>query len=132
MLPPALYRHESDDKDDPGTTSHPPPSLPDIPDAISASVHPPSVDPHCLISPVLHFSADPNVDDAVTQSPCPNAFPLEQAVTSADPPPPSLRRSSHIRRPPTRFVDYPPPPSLRRSSRIRRPPTRFVDYDTEL
>ena len=92
-VPHALYRPESDDEDDPGTTSHPPPSLPAIPDAISASVHPPSVDPHCLISPVLDFSADTNVVDAATQSPCPDAVPLEQAVTSADPPPPGLRRS---------------------------------------
>ena len=104
--PPALYRHESDDEDDPGTTSHPPPSLPDIPDAISASVLPPSVDPQCVVSPVLDFSADPTVDDAATQSPCPDAVPLKKAVTSADLPPPGLRRSSRIRRPPTRFVDY--------------------------
>ena len=104
--PPALYRHESDDEDDPGTTSHLPPSLPDIPDAISASVHPPSFDPHCLISPVLDFSADPTVDDAATQSPCPDAVPLEQGVTSADPPSPGPQGSSRIRRPPTRFVDY--------------------------
>ena len=103
--PPALYRHESDDEDDPGTTPHLPPSLPDIPDAISASVHPPSVDPHCLISPLLDFSTAPTVDDAATQSPCPDAVPLEQAVTSADLAPPSLRRSSRIRRPPC-FLDY--------------------------
>ena len=82
--PPTLHRHESDDEDDPGTTSHPPPSLPDIPDAISASVHPPSVDPQCVIPPVLEFPADPTMDDAATQSPCPDAVPLEKAITSAD------------------------------------------------
>ena len=102
--PPTLHRHESDDEDNPGPTTRPPPSLPNIPDAISASVHPPSVDPQCVIPPVLEFPAIPAVDDAATKSPCPDAVP--KAITSADPPPPGLRRSTRIRRPPTRCVDY--------------------------
>ena len=103
---PTRRSHESDDEDDPGITSYSPPSLPVIPDAISASVHLPSDNPQCVIPPVLEFPTDPVKDDADTQPPYPDATPLEKAVTSADPPPPSLRRSSRVRRPPTRFVDY--------------------------
>ena len=44
--------------------------------------------------------------DAATQPSCPDDTPLENAVMSADPPTPDLRRSSRVRRPPTRFVDY--------------------------
>ena len=88
---PTRCSHESDDEDDPDT-SYPPPSLPLIPDAISASVHLPSDNPQCAIPPVLEFPTDPVMDDAVPQPSYPCAAPLEKAGTSADPPPPSLWR----------------------------------------
>ena len=86
---PTLHSYESDDEDDPGTTSHPSTSLPVIPDAISASVHLPSDNPQCVIPPVLEFPTDPVMDDADTQLPYPNAASLEKAVHTADHPPPS-------------------------------------------
>ena len=88
--------NDSDDEDDPVVPRPPPPALPDIPDAISASVHPPT----------LAFPSAPTMDDSATQPSCSHDIPSEKAVTSADPPIPDLRRSSRVRRPPTRFVDY--------------------------
>ena len=98
LAPPTRRRHDSDEEDDPDATCCPPPSLPDIPDAISASGHPLPDNPQCVIPPARASPADPVTDDAATQPPCPDTVP--------DPPPPGLRRSSRVRRPPTRFEDY--------------------------
>ena len=105
MCSPHTSQTRSDDEGNPDTTSYPPPSLPNIADAISASVHPPFDNPQCEITPVLEFPTDPVIDDAATRAPYPDAFPLEKAVTSAGPPPPDPRRSC-IWCPPRRLVDY--------------------------
>ena len=97
---------DSDDDDDPESTSHPPPSLPDIPDAISASARQPSSTPPRVVPPASAFPDDPIVDAAATQPSRLEVAPSEKAVTSADSSPHNLRRSSRIRRPPARFVDY--------------------------
>ena len=70
---PTRRSHESDDEDNPGTTSFPPPSLAVIPDPISASLHLASDNPQCAIPPVLELPTDPIMDDAVTQPPYPGA-----------------------------------------------------------
>ena len=98
--------HDSDDEDDPDTTSHPPPSLPDIPDAISASAQHLSNTPPCVTPPVPAVPADRIMDDTAAQPSCPEDPSLDKAVVSADPDPPGLRRSSRTRRRPARFEDY--------------------------
>ena len=98
--------HDSDDEDDPDTTPHSPPSLPDIPDAISASAQHLSNSPRCVTPPAPVFPADRIMDDTAAQPSCPEDPSLEKAVVSADPDPPSLRRSSRTRRRPARFEDY--------------------------
>lgn len=105
-MPRLRHGVDSDDDDDPESTSHPPPSLPDIPDAISASARQPSSTPPRVVPPASAFPDDPIVDDAATQPSRLEVAPSEKAVTSADSSPPNLRRSSRIRRPPARFVDY--------------------------
>ena len=102
-----LRKHDSDsdDEDGPTTTTHPPPSLPAIPEAISASIHPPVANPQCD-SPALASPVDHTMDDFATQPPCPDPSPVEYAATSVVPSPPALRRSSRTRRPPSRFADY--------------------------
>lgn len=104
---PTLRKHysDSDDEDGPTTTTHPPPSLPAIPEAIAASTHPPVVNPQSY-SPAPASPVDLTMDDFATQSPCPDPSPVEYAATSAVPSPPALRRSSRTRRPPSRFADY--------------------------
>ena len=104
---PTLRKHysDSDDEDGPTTTTHPPPSLPAIPEAIAASTHPPVVNPQSY-SPAPASPVDHTMDDFATQSPCPDPSPVEYAATLAVPSPPALRRSSRTRRPPSRFADY--------------------------
>ncbi|XP_066019216.1 uncharacterized protein [Pocillopora verrucosa] len=104
---PTLRKHysDSDDEDGPTTTTHPPPSLPAIPEAIAASTHPPVVNPQSY-SPAPASPVDHTMDDVATQSPCPHPSPVEYAAASAVPSPPALRRSSRTRRPPSRFADY--------------------------
>lgn len=104
---PTLRKHysDSDDEDGPTTTTHPPPSLPAIPEAIAASTHPPVVNPQSY-SPAPASPVDHTMDDFATQSPCPDPSPVEYAAASAVPSPPALRRSSRTRRPPSRFADY--------------------------
>lgn len=104
---PTLRKHysDSDDEDGPTTTTHPPPSLPAIPEAIAASTHPPVVNPQSY-SPAPASPGDHTMDDFATQSPCPDPSPVEYAAASAVPSPPALRRSSRTRRPPSRFADY--------------------------
>ncbi|XP_066017570.1 uncharacterized protein [Pocillopora verrucosa] len=104
---PTLRKHysDSDDEDGPTTTTHPPPSLPAIPEAIAASTHPPVVNPQSY-SPAPASPVDHTMNDFATQSPCPDPSPVEYAATSAVPSPPALRRSSRTRRPPSRFADY--------------------------
>ncbi|XP_066029493.1 uncharacterized protein [Pocillopora verrucosa] len=104
---PTLRKHysDSDDEDGPTTTTHPPPSLPAIPEAIAASTHPPVVNPQSY-SPAPASPVDHTMDDFATQSPCPDPSPVEYATASAVPSPPALRRSSRTRRPPSRFADY--------------------------
>ena len=65
-LTPTCCRNDSDDEDDPDTTSPPPPSLPDIPDAISVSVHPLSENPQCVTPPTLALPASPTLDHATS------------------------------------------------------------------
>ena len=105
-VPHTRRSNDSDDSDEPGTTSCPPPSLPDIPDAISSSAHQLSDSSHCVTPQACAFPVDHTMVDTATQPSCPDDTPLENAVMSADPPTPDLRRSSRVRRPPTRFVDY--------------------------
>ena len=100
--PRTCRRNDSDDEDDPDITCPPPPALPDIPDAISASVHPLSDNPQCVTPPNLAFPAAPTTDDSATQPSCSHDIPAEKA----DPPIPDLRKSPRVRRPPTRFVNY--------------------------
>lgn len=104
---PTLRKHysDSDDEDGPTTTTHPPPSLPAIPEAIAASTHPPVVNPQSY-SPAPASPVDHTMDDFATQSPCPDPSPVEYAAASAVSSPPALRRSSRTRRPPSRFADY--------------------------
>ena len=98
--------HDSDDEDDPDTTPHPPPSLPDIPYAISASAQHLSNTPRCVTPPAPAFPADRIMGDTAAQPSCPVDPSLEKAVVSADPDPPGLRRSSRTRRRPASFEDY--------------------------
>ena len=98
--------HDLDDEDSPDTTPHPPPSLPDIPDAISASAQHLSNTPRCVTPPAPACPADHVMDDTAALPSSPKDPSLEKAVVSAVAPPPNLRRSSCIRRPPTRFLDY--------------------------
>ena len=85
-------------------TLHPP--LPDIPDAISTSPDQPSDSSQRVTPPAPVFPVDHATDDAAIQPSCHKDPALETALTSPEPPPPGLRRSSRIRRPPARFVDY--------------------------
>ena len=98
--------HDSDDEDVPDTTPHPPPSLPDIPDAISASAQHLSNTPPCVTPPAPSVPADRIMDDTAAQPSCPEDPSSDKAVVSADPDPPGLRRSSRTRRRPARFEDY--------------------------
>ncbi|XP_073234993.1 uncharacterized protein [Porites lutea] len=105
--PPRRCRgHDSDDDDDPDITPHPPPSLPDIPDAISASAQHLSNTPPYVTPPAPTVPLDRIMDDTAAQPSCPEDSSLEKTVVSADPVPPGLRRSSRTRRRPARFEDY--------------------------
>ena len=97
---------DSDDEDDPDNHTSPPPSLPDIPDAISASAQHLSITPSCVTPPAPAFRADCIMEDTAAQPSCPEDPSLEKALVSADPDPPGLRRSSRTRRRPARFEDY--------------------------
>ena len=105
-VPHTRRSNDSDDEDEPGTAWCRPPSKPDIPDAISSSAHQLSDSSHCVTRQAGAFPADHTMVDAATQPSCPNDTPLENEIMSADPPTPNLRRSSRVRRPSTRFVDY--------------------------
>ena len=61
-----------------------PPSLPDIPDAISASAQHLSNSPRCVTPPAPVFPADRIMDDTAAQPSCPEDPSLEKAVVSAD------------------------------------------------
>ena len=70
-VPRPCRRHDLDDKDNPDTTTQPPPSLPDIPDAISASAQHLSNTPRCVTPPTPAFPADRIMDDTAAQPSCP-------------------------------------------------------------